>query len=320
MTGDNLRDRYARAMAEAAGSKCFRETGTAWDHMRAAWYRNAEAAMALADEQAAETLRISDAATDVMLNILRSENANLLAALSRVRQVIEQRRADDGQPLWTDTVANICYDIENAVRIRPQPDRVVMPAEGTERQQADASGECLAQHTDATCEAVAERGQLRATVNYLLMEQPVLRDCLIPGCLRQFDIRAAMSGRPPEANWSSQGWKQVRPTVASGYVCPEHADIVERHRPRWTEPQRDEDTLTCTCGWMSPTTIWQGYAVAAWQDHLLRPNATQCNICKHPADQHTLSDEPVAIGQCRTCVAQGDKDDSWHDYEPTREA
>ncbi|MFD7661303.1 hypothetical protein [Streptomyces sp. NPDC059788] len=83
MTDDSLRGQYARAMAEAAGSRCFRETGTEWDHMRSAWYRNADAAMAIADEQTMEALRISDAATNAMLNDLRSENARVRAALAR---------------------------------------------------------------------------------------------------------------------------------------------------------------------------------------------------------------------------------------------
>ncbi|MEU7156092.1 hypothetical protein AB0A98_06555 [Streptomyces chrestomyceticus] len=327
MTDDDLRDRYAQAMAEAAGSSSFREPGTAWDHMRAAWYRNADAVIALAGQQRASTLRIRDAATDVMLNELRNESAELRASLGRMRQVIEENRAGvadyetENEPsIWSVAVTDVCLDAESALQVRRQPVGVVMPAEETEQQKADTSGEHLVQHTDITCEAVAERDQLRETVSYFLMEQPALRNCLFAGCLRQFDIRATMSGRPTEPNRSAQGWKQVRPTVASGYVCPEHADIVEQHRPRWTERQGDTVTLACACGWMSPTAIWQGYAVAAWQDHLLRPNATQCKVCKHPADQHTESDEPVSVGQCHQCLAEGDEDDAWHDYAPSKES
>ncbi|MFH9426038.1 hypothetical protein [Streptomyces sp. NPDC017529] len=227
-------------------------------------------------------------------------------------------------------------------------------ADEIEQQQADTAGEylALAQHTDTTCEAAAALNRVRAlhtrnedagycdlcadhgdvdwpcaTIAALTpsetaaeIEQPFRRSCLFAGCLRQFDAYATMSGHTTEPDRSAKGWKQVRPTVASGYVCPDHADTVEQHRPRWTERQRDTVALTCVCGWMSPMAIWQGYAVAAWQDHLLRPNATQCKVCKHPADQHTESDEPVSVGKCRTCAAQGDEDDAWHDYEPTQEA
>lgn len=70
-------------------------------------------------------------------------------------------------------------------------------------------------------------------------------------------------------SWSSKGWKQIRPTVATGYICPDHASLMDHHRPSWDRQADDRVVLRCACGWGSPVACWQGYAVAAWQDHLL---------------------------------------------------
>lgn len=48
---DALRHQYAKAMAEAAGSRAFHNDDRAWDHMRAAWYRNADAVLAIRDTE-----------------------------------------------------------------------------------------------------------------------------------------------------------------------------------------------------------------------------------------------------------------------------
>lgn len=42
---DNLRTHTARALAEAAGSKAFREPGREWDHLRSVWLGHADAAI-----------------------------------------------------------------------------------------------------------------------------------------------------------------------------------------------------------------------------------------------------------------------------------
>ncbi|WP_327223044.1 hypothetical protein OG229_02550 [Streptomyces platensis] len=99
--------------------------------------------------------------------------------------------------------------------------------------------------------------------------QPILRHCLHPGCLREFDMGASLGGGPVRESWSSKGWKQIRPTVATGYICPDHASLMDHHRPSWDRQADDRVVLRCACGWGSPVACWQGYAVAAWQDHLL---------------------------------------------------
>lgn len=106
---------------------------------------------------------------------------------------------------------------------------------------------------------------------------PVLRDCLMPGCLRQFDAKAWLSGGPlARPSWSGKGWRQVRPTVATGYVCPTHAPLVDQHRPRWdTDQPEGHSQLRCACGWVSARHRWPGACVAAWQDHLIEVDAAR---------------------------------------------
>lgn len=101
-------------------------------------------------------------------------------------------------------------------------------------------------------------------------DAPALRHCLYPTCLHEFDVAAWMGGKQPaRPSWSGKGWQYVRPTVASGYVCPDHAPILAEHRHQWVERTDDGAVLTCSCGWTSPAARWPGYAAAAWQNHLL---------------------------------------------------
>ncbi len=99
-----------------------------------------------------------------------------------------------------------------------------------------------------------------------LLHQPVLRHCVYPACLREFDIRASMSGQPTRESWSSKGWLQVN--ALGGHVCPDHAGVVgeDTHRPHW---QHDHPShLVCACGWDSGPVRWRGYGIEAWKDHV----------------------------------------------------
>ncbi|MFI0156184.1 hypothetical protein [Streptomyces lydicus] len=44
-----------------------------------------------------------------------------------------------------------------------------------------------------------------------------------------------------------------------------------------------------------------------------------CAECGHPKDEHEDADEPVSVGLCKTCDADGDEDNAWHNYEPPAE-
>jgi hypothetical protein len=105
-----------------------------------------------------------------------------------------------------------------------------------------------------------------------IANQPQLRHCLYPGCLREFDAMATMAGRTPaRESWSGKGWLQMH-AVPGGYVCPDHAHLVaeDAHRPQWTRPGGADGpaVLVCACDWTAPPAHWPGYGRAAWQNHL----------------------------------------------------
>ncbi|MFD7340403.1 hypothetical protein ACFV98_31135 [Streptomyces violascens] len=98
-----------------------------------------------------------------------------------------------------------------------------------------------------------------------------LRSCLVPGCLRQFDMIASLSGAPPEReDWSSAGWLQHRPL--SGHACPEHGQALwtsGMHIPNWHHHSDDDARLLCACGWESGKVQFRGHGVTLWQAHAL---------------------------------------------------
>jgi hypothetical protein len=100
-----------------------------------------------------------------------------------------------------------------------------------------------------------------------LINQPALRHCVYPGCLREFDAMATMEGKPPSRpSWSGEGWLQVN--VLNGHICPDHAHVVsaDAHRPRRLASGR---FLVCACGWESTPMRWRGYGTEQWKDHVL---------------------------------------------------
>lgn len=108
------------------------------------------------------------------------------------------------------------------------------------------------------------------------LNEPILRHCLYPGCLREFDMNATLSGREPSRpTWSGTGWVQVK--QLGGYICPEHVDIVRTgpdgpgpHLPQWAHGKDGApSTLRCACGWDSPPIRWRGYGYESWKDHVL---------------------------------------------------
>lgn len=97
---------------------------------------------------------------------------------------------------------------------------------------------------------------------------PILRMCTMPGCLRQFDIRASVSGGDPEyPHWSSEGWASAG---QFGHVCPDHREAVQEHRPRWGIPSLGAPrTATCACGWfLEQESAFNGFGIASWRNHL----------------------------------------------------
>jgi hypothetical protein len=187
---------------------------------------------------------------------------------------------------WDELRASFAFTPAEEQQIADRADR--MRAEADDARLAEIRDR-HAKASDSAWKVHADREWLLARVDQLtaerdealreaeeerlaLLHQPVLRHCVYPGCLREFDAAASMDGRPVRASWSSAGWLQVN--ALGGHICPDHAGIVAEdvHRPHW---QHDHPShLACACGWDSGPVRWRGYGVEAWKDHVLPEVAT----------------------------------------------
>ncbi|WP_086732868.1 hypothetical protein [Streptomyces glaucescens] len=99
--------------------------------------------------------------------------------------------------------------------------------------------------------------------------QPSLRNCIYPGCLREFDMAARMNGREPaRPSWSGDGWHQVG-GVSPGHICPNHVDTVAAHLARPVDVPNGRWMVACACGWMSRPQTYGGLLRPLWEEHLL---------------------------------------------------
>lgn len=107
-------------------------------------------------------------------------------------------------------------------------------------------------------------------IHEALINQPSLRRCLHPGCLREFDMTARMNGQEPaRPSWSGDGWHQVTRGIAHGALCPDHVHVVTAHMPRTVELPEGRWTVDCACGWLPAPVTWHGLLKAMWEQHLL---------------------------------------------------
>lgn len=106
-----------------------------------------------------------------------------------------------------------------------------------------------------------------------LLNQPSLRNCLVPGCLREYDALSCMNGTTPSRpEWSGKGWATLGSGTifpAGGHLCPTHKQLVTDHLPRRVQLPNDRWTVDCACGWMSAPQTWHGLLRALWEQHLL---------------------------------------------------
>lgn len=106
-----------------------------------------------------------------------------------------------------------------------------------------------------------------------LFNQPSLRNCLVPGCLHQYDAVATMTGyAPSRPEWSGKGWATLGSGTifpAGGHICPDHKQTVTDHLPRRVKLPNDRWTVDCACGWMPAPQTWHGLLRALWEQHLL---------------------------------------------------
>jgi hypothetical protein len=112
-----------------------------------------------------------------------------------------------------------------------------------------------------------------AAVHEALFDQPALRACLVPGCLRQYDSISTMTGKQPaRPEWSGEGWATLGSgTVfpAGGHICPDHKQIVTDHLPRLMELPHGRWGVDCACGWTTVPQRWHGVLRSLWEEHLL---------------------------------------------------
>ncbi|MFD7661339.1 hypothetical protein [Streptomyces sp. NPDC059788] len=105
-----------------------------------------------------------------------------------------------------------------------------------------------------------------------LTNAPVLRTCLVPRCLRQFDAMATLAGSPMRPGWSGEGWCTLGAGSifpAGGHICPGHKDLVARHWPHRLELPSGRWSVACPCGWSPVPQRWHRLVAALWEQHLL---------------------------------------------------
>ncbi|MGW0920581.1 hypothetical protein ACWD3J_16385 [Streptomyces sp. NPDC002755] len=86
-----------------------------------------------------------------------------------------------------------------------------------------------------------------------------LRTCLTPGCLKQYDHFATLTGsQPARPEWPGEGWRQVSRGPATGSICPEHVDAVTAHLPRTVDLPDGRWMVACACLCMSRPQTYGG--------------------------------------------------------------
>lgn len=131
----------------------------------------------------------------------------------------------------------------------------------------------LVSPTDAAAHGTTPEDAVADAIGEALFNQPSLRTCLVPGCIRQFDMLSCLAGEPPpRESWSGEGWSSVGVgtiLAAGGFVCPEHKELVIAHRPQRTELPHGRWTVQCACGWAPAPRRWHGVLRSLWEEHLL---------------------------------------------------
>lgn len=132
--------------------------------------------------------------------------------------------------------------------------------------------------TEATSRGTSPEDAVADAISEALLNQPALRNCLVPGCLRQFDVLSCMAGDPPpRESWSGQGWATLGSGSifpAGGHICPAHKGTVIEHFPRRVKLPNDRWTVDCACGWTPTPQTWHGVLRALWEQHLLQTLGT----------------------------------------------
>lgn len=123
---------------------------------------------------------------------------------------------------------------------------------------------------DAANQGTTPQQAIADAIRESVVNAPSLRNCLYPGCLREFDMTARMNGREPaRPSWSGEGWHQVTRGPSPGSLCPDHVAIVTEHLPRTVDVPNGRWMVACACGWMSRPQTYGGLLRPLWEEHLL---------------------------------------------------
>jgi hypothetical protein len=119
--------------------------------------------------------------------------------------------------------------------------------------------------------ATLTEGQLAELIadSHAFRNQPALRTCLFPGCIRQYDAMVMAGRTPARPDWSGEGWRKVTRGPASGDVCPDHVQAVTAHLPRTVPLPNGRWMVACVCDWMSRPQTYGGLLRPLWEEHLL---------------------------------------------------
>lgn len=271
-TPDDRRERYATAIEREANLG------------PTALYLAREAAMAVADEEITETLRISDAATNAMRDADRAENA-------RLRDTIERLLAE------RDEAREQCTEMEQQHRFALE----------------EAQGRALVARSDGLREAAARYEEMlaKATPEQDPRYWTAVRDVTLglrrmadetqqsePTSYRQLlaklDTDRARLLAAPDAPCHEVGI--AISGLAAGYL---HAILWALHyfegpdaRAQYLRDHAGDKYLTV---------------------HDAFPQPRSCAECDHPEDEHEEGDDPVSPGTCQAC---DNEDDAIHDFQP----
>ncbi|MFI8792656.1 hypothetical protein [Streptomyces sp. NPDC055105] len=108
--------------------------------------------------------------------------------------------------------------------------------------------------------------------SHAFRNQPALRTCLFPPCMRQYDVISCMKGEaPPRPEWSGDGWRVLGSAALAGggHICPEHVAIVTAHMARPVEVPNGRWMVACACDWMSRPQTYGGLLRPLWEEHVL---------------------------------------------------
>jgi hypothetical protein len=123
---------------------------------------------------------------------------------------------------------------------------------------------------DAMNQGTTPEQAIADAIRESVVNAPSLRNCLYPGCLREFDMTARMNGREPaRPSWSGDGWHQITRGPSPGSLCPDHVDIVTQHLPRTVDVPNGRWMVVCACTWMSRPQTYGGLLRPLWEEHLL---------------------------------------------------